>query len=110
MSVLKRGAVIEYPAIFDFESYSRPYLIASGDTHPFHGEEYIGLTIMTTDLSPAMPIDDDAWVRGGLSKRSLIKPWQPTLLKHDDIVDAFGLLQAPVVDRATARLRAVLDD
>lgn len=85
-------------------------MIASGDTHPFHSEEYIGLAITTTDLDPAMSIDDDAWVRGGLPKRSMIKPWQPTLLKHDDTVDAFGLLQASVVDRATAKLRAVLDD
>ena len=30
-------------------------------------------------------------------------------LKHDDIVDAFGLLQASVVDRATAKLGAVLN-
>lgn len=109
MSVLTRGAVVEYPAIFDFESYSRPYLIASGDTHPFHGEEYIGLAITTSDLDPAMPINDDAWVRGGLPKRSFIKPWQPTLLKHEDIVDAFGLLQTSIVDQATAKLSVVLD-
>jgi hypothetical protein len=108
MSALERGAVVEYPAIFAFESYPRPYLIASGDAHPFHGEEYVGLAITTTDLDPAMPIDDDAWVHGGLPKRSFIKPWQPTLLKHDDIVDAFGLLRPPVVDRATAGLGAVL--
>ncbi|MFB6228142.1 MAG: hypothetical protein ABEH88_06130 [Halobacteriales archaeon] len=64
MSALERGAVIEYPAIFAFESYPRPYVIASGDTHPFHGEEYVGLAITTTDLDPAVPIEDDAWVRG----------------------------------------------
>lgn len=109
MSTLTRGAVVEYPAIFAFESYPRPYLIASGEAHPFHGEEYVGLAITTTDLDPALAINDDAWVHGGLPKRSFIKPWQPTLLKHDDIVDAFGLLQPSIVDRATADLAAVLE-
>jgi hypothetical protein len=100
MSALERGAVVDYLAIFAFESSPRPYLIASGGAHPFHGEEYVGLAITTTDLDPAMLIDD-AWVHGSLPKRSFIKPWQPTLLKHDDIVDAFGLLRLSVVNGET---------
>lgn len=108
MSALERGAVIEYPAIFAFESYPRPYVIASGDTHPFHGEEYVGLAITTTDLDSAVPIEDAAWVRGGLPKQSYIKPWQPTILKHDDVVDAFGMLRPRTVDRVTAELARIL--
>jgi hypothetical protein len=45
MAPINRGAVIEYPALFDFDSYPRPYLIVSGEAHPFHGEEYIGVAI-----------------------------------------------------------------
>lgn len=80
----------------------------SGAAHPFHGEEYIGVAITTTDLEPAIPIDDDAWMRGGLPKESFIKPWQPILLKHDDITDAFGVLQPTVVERAASRLASVI--
>jgi len=108
MSAIERGAVVEYPAVFAFESYPRPYLIVSNESHPFHGEEYVGLAITTTEHDAAIPIDDDSWVRGRLPKRSFIKPWQPTLLKHDDIEDAFGLLDTPVVDRASRALAALI--
>lgn len=108
MSAIERGAVIEYPALFGFDSYPRPYVIVSDDSHPFYGEEYIGLAVTTTQLDPAMPIDDDSWVRGGLPKRSFIKPWQPTLLKRDDIDDAFGVLRSSVVDRAVAELTTIV--
>lgn len=108
MTALKRGAVIEYPALFSFESHPRPYLIVSDDSHPFYGAEYIGLAITTTDLDAAIPIRDDAWVRGGLPKESFINPWQPTLLKQDDIIDAFGLLHSSVVDRVAGELTAMI--
>jgi len=32
MSAIERGAVIEYPAVFAFESYPRPYLIVSDES------------------------------------------------------------------------------
>lgn len=103
-TTLRRGAVIEYPALFAFESYPRPYLIVSGDAHPFYGEEYIGLVVTTTDWAAALPVPDDAWVRGGLPEPSFIEPWQPTLLKHDDVIDAFGVVDTAFVDRAVERL------
>jgi len=108
MSALERGAVIEYPALFGFDSYPRPYVLVSDDSHPFHGEEYVGLAVTTTRLDPAIPIDDDAWVRGGLPRQSFIKPWQPTLLKHDEINDAFGLVRSSLVDRVAAELATLV--
>jgi len=108
MPPIRRGAVIEYPALFDFDSYPRPYLIVSGQSHPFHGEEYIGIAITTTALESAIPISDDAWIRGGLPKESFLKPWQPTLLKHADISDAFGVLRQTVVDRTAEELASVI--
>ena len=106
MSALERGAVIEFPALF--ESYSRPYLIVSDESHPFHGNEYIGVAITTTAMEPAVPIKDDSWVRGGLPKKSFIKPWQPTLLKHEDIHDAFGVLEPRIVDRVADELASMI--
>lgn len=107
-TALKRGAVIEYPALFAFESYPRPYLIVSGDAHPFYGEEYIGLAVTTTAWAAALPVPDDAWVRGGLPEPSFIKPWQPTLLKHDAVIDAFGVVERSLVDTAVDALGAVI--
>lgn len=108
-TALKRGAVIEYPALFAFEDYPRPYLIISGDTHPFHGEEYVGLAVTTTAWDAALPVPDDAWLRGGLPERSFIKPWQPTALKHDAVIDAFGILERSLVDNAVEALGDVVD-
>jgi hypothetical protein len=95
----KRGAVIEYPALFAFESYPRPYLVVSDDSHPFHGEEYIALAITTTEMPAAVALAADDWDRGGLPRQSYVKPWQPTLLKHGDVIDAFGMLRPAVIDR-----------
>lgn len=105
---LRRGAVVEYPALSAFESYSRPYLVISGDVHPFYGEEYLGLGVTTTVWEAALPVSDDAWGRGGLPKPSFIKSWQPTLLKHKDILDAFGIVDAAFVNRAVERLGEVV--
>lgn len=107
-TALRRGAVIEYPALFAFDSYPRPYLIASGDAHPFYGEEYVGLAITTTAWEAAIAVPEDAWVRGGLPKPSFVKPWQPTLLKHDDVIDAFGVVEPSLVDRTVAALENVV--
>lgn len=107
-NALRRGAVVEYPALFAFESYPRPYLVISGDAHPFYGEEYVSLAVTTTAWEAALSIPDDAWVRGGLPKPSFIKPWQPSLLKHDDVIDAFGVVDTALVDRAVERLGDVV--
>lgn len=101
---IKRGAVIEYPSLFAFESYPRSYLVVSGDALPFYGEEYVGLAITSTAWEAAVPVPEDAWVRGGLPKPSFVKPWQPTLLKHDDVIDAFCVVEPSLVDRAVEAL------
>lgn len=109
-TALKRGAVVEYPPLFAFDSYPRPYLVVSGAEHPFYGEEYVALAITTTAIDAAMPVPDEAWIRGGLPKRSFVKPWQPTLLKHDDVVDAFGVVTPSFVDRTVSTLEAVIEE
>lgn len=108
MRTIKRGAVIEYPALFEFESYPRPYLIISDGSHPFHGEEYIGLAITSTDWEAAIEITDNNWIHGGLPKQSAIKPWQPTSLKHEAINDAYGLLRQSLVEQAVGELVDVI--
>jgi hypothetical protein len=109
MRTLRRGAVVEHPPFFDFDPHPRPYLIASGETHPFYGEEYVVMAITTTEHPVAIPIEDGDWVRGGLPRRSYVKPWQPALLKHTTIVDAYGRLKETAVDRATRALGDIID-
>lgn len=56
MTVHERGEVVWHPAVF--ASYARPFLVVSTDGHPFHGEEYVGLSITTTEYDEAIPITD----------------------------------------------------
>lgn len=107
MTALERGAVVEHPPVFDFDDYPRPYLIVSGDDHPFFGEEYVAMAITTTALEAAIPIDDADWELGELPRQSYIKPWQPILLKHADVEDAYGLLRSAAVDRAALVLAEI---
>lgn len=107
-NALRRGAVVEYPALFAFDSYPRPYLVVSGDAHPFYGEEYVALCVTTTAWEAALPVPFDAWVHGGLPKPGFVKPWQPTLLKHKDVIDALGVVDAAFVDRTVERLGDVV--
>ena len=98
----ERGDVVWYPALF--ADYDRPFLLISGDDHPFHGEEYVGVAITTTALDAAIPIDDDDWLLGELPKRSFVKPWNPAIVKSEEICSVAGILHEPFVDRTVDRL------
>lgn len=58
----ERGEVVWHPA--RFAAYDRPFLVLSTDAHPFHGEEYIALSITTTAGDDALLIDETAWAIG----------------------------------------------
>lgn len=100
-----RGEVVWYPAIF--ADYDRPFLVLSTHSHPFHGEEYIGLTITKTTFPDALPIAKDDWEFGTLPERSYIKPWNPTILKDDDILSVAGALHQQRVDDAIRELATI---
>lgn len=100
-----RGEVVWYPAIF--ADYDRPFLVLSTDHHPFHGTEYIGLAITTTTLPDALPIAPDDWELGTLPEQSYIKPWNPTILKDDEILSVAGALRQQRVDAAAEALATI---
>jgi hypothetical protein len=102
MTVRERGEVVWHPAVF--ADYERPFLVVSTDAHPFHGEEYVALSISTTDIADAIPIDSGDWLIGDLPKESYVKPWNPVVLKEADVTTTAGALGRDVVDRAVDRL------
>lgn len=69
----------------------RPYLIVSDGSHPFAGEQYIGVGISTTEYDASVPLDD-AFVEGTLDRESFVAPW------------AVVSLREATVDRAVARV------
>lgn len=105
MTAHERGEVVWYPAVF--ADYDRPFLLISTDAHPFHGEEYIGLSVTTTALDRAIPITDDDWVIGELPNRSYIKPWNPVVVKADGIRSVAGAIEPDLLSRAVTELATI---
>jgi hypothetical protein len=103
----QRGEVVWYPAMF--AEYDRPFLVVSDGSHPFHGEEYVGLAVTTTAHDRAEPIGTADWELGSLPAESYVKPWNPVILKHPDIEGVAGTLSESCVDRAVAGLLRVCD-
>lgn len=65
----------------------RPWLLLSNhEGQPFHGEQYIALSLTTRAwLADLLEIDDDTWVHGGTPFESRIVPWAIQSIDHADI-------------------------
>jgi len=84
-----RGDVVWAPDFFKLSMGTelgspnpRPWLVISRDSHPFNDEEYVALSLTTTEREIAVEIDESDWLTGGGPKDSYIVPWNPSTLKH----------------------------
>lgn len=104
--VFERGDAVFGDDPFKGAGWGRPWLIISNhDGKPFHGEQYIALTLTTKSwLDGLIDIPETAWVKGGTPAESRIVPWGVQSLAHDDIDHWQGQLAAPIVDQATEAL------
>ena len=84
-----RGVIVVADDPFG-ETPRRPYLIVSGNDHPFAGEQYIALGITTKEYSASLSLAD-AFETGTLTRPSSVSPWAVVSLLATDI------------DRAVAR-------
>lgn len=71
----------------------RLFAIVSTRTHPFEGEQFVGVTVTTTDHMVAHPLLDEYWEYGGAPERSYLLP----LSLHTPRVSA---IQAPPNDES----------
>lgn len=85
-----RGTIVVTTDSFGNTS-RRPYLIISGDGHPFAGQQYIALGITTKEYADSLSLRD-AFDAGTLNRESFVSPWAVISLMNIDI------------DRAVARL------
>lgn len=103
---LSPGAVVWHEAPFEGqdngESLDRPWLLVSN--HPFHGNEYVGLGMTTTERNRAISVGRADWVDGGIRRTGYVSPWFAMTLKADDVTHRVGALEPDVVDEAVARL------
>ena len=91
---------------FKGEEEARPWLILSNhEDRPFHGEQYMALTLTTKSwLDDLIEIPEESWIRGGMPDDSRIVPWGVQSVSRDDINFWQGRLDAELVDAAVTAL------
>ncbi|WP_327052864.1 type II toxin-antitoxin system PemK/MazF family toxin [Halomicrococcus gelatinilyticus] len=104
--IFERGDVVNGDDPFKDEEDARPWLILSNhEGRPFHGEQYIALTLTTKSwLDGLVEIPEESWTRGGTPDGSRIVPWAVQSIDREDIDLWQGRLERSVVDDAVAGL------
>lgn len=105
----ERGDVAYGVDPFKGADAARPWLVISTEEHPFHGEQYIAVTLTTkTWYGERISLDETDWTEGGTPKESSIVPWSVTSIDHDDLDFWQGRLRSAVVDEAVDSLTQYL--
>lgn len=106
LPIFERGDVVFGDDPFMGEDDARPWLILSNhEDRPFHGEQYIALTLTTKSwLDGLIDIPAERWLRGGTPAASRIVPWGVQSIDREDIDYWQGRLDDELVDRAVAAL------
>lgn len=100
-----RGDVVIGYDKFKEESAGRPFLIIGDEQTPFHGEQYIALSLTTrTWYENRLPIDDSDWIDGGAPRSSSIMPWSVNSISATEIDVKQGTLTESIVTTATEHL------
>ncbi|WP_255194205.1 type II toxin-antitoxin system PemK/MazF family toxin [Natronobeatus ordinarius] len=102
-----RGTIVYAADPFKDGDAGRPWVVVNTSDMPFHGEQYVALTLTTkTWHDERIPIEDEDLIDGGLPEDSSILPWAVASLDPDDINRELGVLNEAVVDAAVATLAA----
>ena len=104
--IFERGDVVYGDDPFKGEEDARPWLILSNHAgRPFHGEQYIALTLTSKSwIDGLIEIPETNWVRGGTPDNSRIVPWGVQSIAQEDIDFWQGRLDSDLVDQAVAAL------
>lgn len=104
--IFERGDVVYGDDPFKGAGAARPWLVLSNhQERPFHGEQYIALTLTTRSwMDGLIAIPEESWRRGGTPTESRIVPWGIQSIDHEDIDLWQGRLDSDLVDQAVAVL------
>jgi mRNA-degrading endonuclease toxin of MazEF toxin-antitoxin module len=104
--IFERGDVVYGDDPFKGEEDARPWLILSNhQARPFHGEQYIALTLTSKSwMDGLIDIPEKSWWHGGTPGESRIVPWAVQSIDHEDIDFWQGRLEIGLVDEAVAAL------
>ena len=104
--IYRPGDVVYGSDPFKGDEAARPWLVLSNhEGRPFHGEQYVALTLTTASWqNDLIEIPADAWVRGGTPERSRIVPWGIQSLDRNDVSHWQGRLDRAILDEAVEAL------
>ncbi len=104
--IFERCDVVYGDDPFKSEEDARPWLILSNhEARPFHGEQYIALTLTSKSwMDGLIEIPEESWLRGGTPDKSRIVPWGVQSIDHEDIDFWQGRLADDIVDTAITAL------
>lgn len=101
MTTYERGDIVEAGDPFTESKPSRPFLLVNTAAHPFHGEQYVALSLTTkTWYEETIPLSEADFLDGGVPKESSIVPWGVASPAHADITEWFGRVTGETVDQA----------
>ncbi|WP_435197435.1 type II toxin-antitoxin system PemK/MazF family toxin [Natronomonas sp. EA1] len=104
--IYERGDVIYGDDPFKGDAAARPWLILTNhEGKPFHGEQYIAVTLTTKSwVDGLIPIPAASWRHGGMPAESRIVPWGVQSIATEDIDFWQGRLDSDIVDEAVSAL------
>ena len=80
----KHGSVVL--ASDPYKGGSRPLLVVSNDTRPYHGQDYTLAVMTTTEFDAAVRLDANDLIAGGIDRYpSYIKPWSLHEFEHHEL-------------------------
>jgi hypothetical protein len=109
--IFERGDVVFGVDPFKRAESARPWLVLSNhEDRPFHGEQYIAVTLTTKSwLDDLIEVAPDHWLRGGTPAESRIVPWGVQSIGNEDIDRWQGRLEDDIVTEAVEALVDELD-
>ncbi|SDK12104.1 hypothetical protein SAMN05216226_1203 [Halovenus aranensis] len=104
--IFERGDVVYGDDPFKGEEDARPWLILSNhEGRPFHGEQYIALTLTSKSwLDGLIDIPEESWLCGGTPDESQVVTWGVQSIGQEDIDFWQGRLADELVDNVTNAL------
>lgn len=104
----QRGDVVWHPAPFKRPPRERPFVVLSGDSHPFHGSEYATVGLTRTNRPRSIELGRSAWAAGDPGGESYASPWYVFTIKHADVVEPKGTLTADATENIATATADVL--
>lgn len=109
--IFQPGDVVYGADPFKGSAAGRPWVIVSNhEGRPFHGEQYVALTLTTrTWMEGLIEVDASDWLRGGTPEKIHVVPWGVQSISQADVDFWQGRLETDVVREAVSSLIAELE-